>query len=357
MNAKVFFVSFAFSAAWIILSDFIVHSLFPVAAHSDIQHLKGILYVLISNLVLAWFVQREIRVLHTHTKIYFNRSIFFVASLYSITWILVTDYLVYSYFLTDSLVFQTAKGLFYVFTWSLLVAWFAKKELTLSQKLFPLLKTSQVGQFTGMMIHEVRTPMTLILYYAGQITEHSEKEVLIKSRIIKNIQSLDKTITFFHKLSRNEALDSSETSEKICLSELLNEVSQQILKGESRINFINQIPNELVLTGSYGLLSHLFMNLIKNASEYLGDLNEENLEIVTTAKVHDHQVVIRLENSGSQLTEAQMERLFTPHTTKLSEGGTGFGLLISQQIVQAHKGNLRFDMNANRPAFEISLPI
>ena len=53
----------------------------------------------------------------------------------------------------------------------------------------------------------------------------------------------------------------------------------------------------------------------------------------------EREVEITIQDTGRGMTEAVRERLFEPFfSTK--EGGTGLGLSVSQQILQAHGGTL-----------------
>lgn len=354
MNSKVFFISFTLSAVWIVLTDNLAYLLFPESLQSDVQHIKGIFYALSSNLVLSWYVQREVRLITHVNRPLINRTIFLVSSIYSVLWIIVSDRLVYAHFLEDSLTIQTAKGLIYVFTWSLLVSWFAQREIRLNQQLFPLLKSSHVGRFASLLIHEVRNPMSMIQYCATQIPESSGKEVKIKQGLIRSIESLDSTIQFLYKISRDELLEHKDISEKIYIAELIDEVSQKVLKEDSRINFLNKIAKSFVLRGSYGLLSHLFSHLFNNAVETLNDVHQSQLEISASAVIRDDKMIIRFENSGQRLMRRRVENLFTAES---SDGESGFGLIICRKIAEAHRGSLDFDKDSSHPAFLLTLPL
>lgn len=53
-------------------------------------------------------------------------------------------------------------------------------------------------------------------------------------------------------------------------------------------------------------------------------------------------VEVRIEDSGQGIAEEDTEKLFMPfYSTK--ENGTGLGLVLAQQIVKVHGGQIRFD--------------
>ena len=99
---------------------------------------------------------------------------------------------------------------------------------------------------------------------------------------------------------------------------------------------------------SFGLLTRLFLNLIKNAREALGQSGR--VEIETKISAEDHRstpgsrpsplVLIRIRDTGCGIPADELERIFTPYYTTKS-GGSGLGLAICQKIVEDHRGFLK----------------
>jgi nitrogen fixation/metabolism regulation signal transduction histidine kinase len=84
-------------------------------------------------------------------------------------------------------------------------------------------------------------------------------------------------------------------------------------------------------------LEQALINLVKNALESQG---EAGGEVVVTARASDDGLAIAVTDSGPGI--ANPDNLFVPFfTTK--PGGSGVGLALSRQIIEAHGGTLRLD--------------
>jgi two-component system nitrogen regulation sensor histidine kinase NtrY len=100
-------------------------------------------------------------------------------------------------------------------------------------------------------------------------------------------------------------------------------------------------------------LEQVLINLIKNAVDAVlltpeGALSPEAVTILWTTHATDVEIVIRDEGVGLLETE----NLFVPfYTTK--ETGSGIGLLLSRQIIEAHHGTLILRNRADRSGCEV----
>ena len=100
-------------------------------------------------------------------------------------------------------------------------------------------------------------------------------------------------------------------------------------------------------------LEQVLINLIKNAAEsvLLASEQEFGPEAVTVFwMVHGKDLEICIRDEGVGLTDT--ENLFVPfYTTK--ETGSGIGLLLSRQIIEAHQGTLMLRNRIERPGCEV----
>jgi nitrogen fixation/metabolism regulation signal transduction histidine kinase len=104
-------------------------------------------------------------------------------------------------------------------------------------------------------------------------------------------------------------------------------------------------------------LEQALINLIKNAAEavLLSATNSSNPEAVTVLwNRHSKDLELWVRDKGIGLT--QTENLFVPfYTTK--QTGSGIGLLLSRQIVEAHKGTLLLRNRPDGPGCEVEIKL
>jgi two-component system nitrogen regulation sensor histidine kinase GlnL len=113
------------------------------------------------------------------------------------------------------------------------------------------------------------------------------------------------------------------------------------------------------------LLTQLFLNLIRNAMEAVG---EGGVVKVTSRVLADYSmnqkgerrarmVAIDIADNGPGIAADVLEHLFTPFFTTKSKG-TGLGLAICQKIVSEHRGMIKVDSEPSRgTVFTVMLPL
>jgi len=104
-------------------------------------------------------------------------------------------------------------------------------------------------------------------------------------------------------------------------------------------------------------LEQALINLVKNAADSVLLASENNIgpEAVTISwAVHTKDLEIWIRDEGIGLTET--ENLFVPfYTTKQS--GSGIGLLLSRQILEAHQGALMLRKRTDRTGCEVEVKL
>jgi len=97
----------------------------------------------------------------------------------------------------------------------------------------------------------------------------------------------------------------------------------------------------------------------RNAAEALSDLPRDQKRELSLQGRSDHShVIIRLTDTGPGIKPEEVGKIFhVGHTTK-GKGGTGLGLYLSQQIIQAHNGTIEVSSPPGHgTTFTIRLPV
>lgn len=108
-------------------------------------------------------------------------------------------------------------------------------------------------------------------------------------------------------------------------------------------------------------LDQVLLNLVKNAAEALGDHPETTARIALRLS-HDPArrfALCEVEDTGCGIPESDLGLVFRPYfTTKSPERGTGLGLSVVKQIVEAHGGKIAVRSVEGRGSlFVVSLPM
>lgn len=110
-------------------------------------------------------------------------------------------------------------------------------------------------------------------------------------------------------------------------------------------------------------LLQVFLNLVRNAVQALGDIQQPRILLKTRIQRkftigHDqHPMVLRVEviDNGNGIDPSLAETLFFPMVSGRPEG-TGLGLSIAQSIVNRHKGLIKFENQSEQTVFSVYLP-
>ena len=98
------------------------------------------------------------------------------------------------------------------------------------------------------------------------------------------------------------------------------------------------------------------MNILSNAGDALLDFNIPNptIRIECSNDGNFHRITIH--DNGPGIPPTVLSKIFQPFTTEGKADGTGLGLTIVKQYVDAHGGNIHA-FNDNGAVFDIRLPL
>ncbi len=101
-------------------------------------------------------------------------------------------------------------------------------------------------------------------------------------------------------------------------------------------------------------INQVWTNLIHNAIQAM---NQQGI-LEVFFKQADSKVVIEIHDSGKGIPMEVQEKIFKPFFTTKSRGeGSGLGLSISKQIIEAHGGTMSFTSEPGHTVFRVELPI
>jgi len=138
------------------------------------------------------------------------------------------------------------------------------------------------------------------------------------------------------------------------LKSILNIARNQI---KHRADVHLSLGNLPMIECSPSQIDQVFLNLIVNAAQAMPEGKQGLIHIKTDC--NEEQAWIEVQDNGSGMTAAVLEKIFDPFfTTKGPGKGTGLGLSVSHSIIQQHGGTLSAISTVGvGTTFKITLPI
>ena len=196
--------------------------------------------------------------------------------------------------------------------------------------------------------HELRTPLASIVGFAELLVERQPDEAT-RARYLGTIYSEGKRLTNlindFLDLQRIEAGQFTLALEPVEVGGVLREQAE-LFSGQSILHTIDlELPDDPVpILGERERIAQVTGNLLSNAIKYSPGGGPVEIRMVESpgsvrVSVSDHGLGIPRDQQRNLFTK--FFRVDTSDTRKI--GGTGLGLALSEEIVEAHGGRMGFD--------------
>lgn len=203
--------------------------------------------------------------------------------------------------------------------------------------------------------HQLRTPLSLIEIYADLLLQNLSDNPLKEQAqsICKIVQEIN---TSLKRLTRLDAFSLAEPRQ-YDLSQIVAESIgklQPCLAQKSISILYEQAcePSSLMLTGDPWQMKQVFTNLFNNAIAF----SPENAMITCQWRLTQDEVLIGICDQGPGFSANDLANLFTPFYSR-RQNGTGLGLVIARDIIQAHQGRLWADnLPSGGAIISIALP-
>lgn len=98
-------------------------------------------------------------------------------------------------------------------------------------------------------------------------------------------------------------------------------------------------PSDLIVYADENLISHVVINLFKNAIQAITSSQREGIITFKAYSDTDEAVIIKISNNGPLIPKEEEEHIFVPFFTTRHDG-SGIGLSISRQIMHLSGGSL-----------------
>lgn len=236
-----------------------------------------------------------------------------------------------------------------------------EKELQETQmRLMQTEKMASLGSLAAGVAHEINNPLGGILIYASLLMEDFEDQndprVQDLKRIIEEATRCKEIVKSLLEFARQAESKFESVMVNKAIEDILFFLEKQALF--HNIQIVKEFdPNLPPIQGDSNQIKQVFMNLMVNAAEAMGEKGG-TLTIKTEANPDGSSITIIFKDTGPGIPPAIQSKIFDPFfTTKEVGKGTGLGLSTSYGIIQSHHGSIEVESFPGKGAtFKIVFP-
>jgi len=223
--------------------------------------------------------------------------------------------------------------------------------------------------FSSDLAHEIRNPLTS-LKSASEVLENTsdnEKRKKLIKIISNDVERIERLITDYSQMLKDEASLSRAKMTKIDLTSVVNSVVEDFNSDLSNsnknvkinINHSNLNGSELNVLGAEGKLEQIIANLLDNAVSF--SPSNSKITVMCGIKKKEAQLVIKDEGPG--FNEKNIDKIFNRFYSNRPEKfgeHSGLGLNIVKNIIELHGGSIiASNQSGNKKGarIEVLLPI
>jgi signal transduction histidine kinase len=210
------------------------------------------------------------------------------------------------------------------------------------------------NDFINIAAHELRAPIQPILGMAEVLRRRSTGEEKIDTSGKEDIEYLDIIIRNAKRLLRLEQniLDMTKIESKSLkldkerfdliekITNVVNDFSNDLSKEKIELvyTFKHKSQSEPILVSADKVrIFEVISNLLSNAIKFTAGSDKKRITI--NAEKRDGEAVVNIKDTGPGIKPEVLPKLFSKFVTN-SPGGTGVGLFISKNIIEAHGGKI-----------------
>ncbi|KAF0218861.1 MAG: two-component system NtrC family nitrogen regulation sensor histidine kinase [Geobacteraceae bacterium] len=228
-------------------------------------------------------------------------------------------------------------------------------------------RLSTVGTLAAGLAHEIKNPLGGIKG-AAQLLEREireDSELRDYTRVVlKEVERVNKIVDELLDLASPRKLALAPVNLHKILGDII--ILQKGVFADKRITFQQKFdPSIPPILADEALMTQLFLNLIKNAVEAVGETGQikvvsrvwSDYSMTQKGERRSRMVAIEVSDDGPGIKKEELEQLFTPFFTTKAKG-TGLGLAICQKIVTEHRGMIKVDSDPGKgTTFTVMLPL
>lgn len=232
------------------------------------------------------------------------------------------------------------------------------------EKIIERMKT----EFVSLAAHQLRTPLSAIKWTLKTLLDEDLGKITLEQRdfIEKTYQSNERMISLINDLLNVTRIEEGRYLYKLTLVDI-GEVIQMAVKPykdeivRKKIKFEFKRPQENLPQVSIDIekVTLAIQNLLDNAVRY----SQPGGEVTISLNRDKKNIEFSIKDTGVGIPKDQQERIFTKffratNVARIDTEGSGLGLFIAKNIIEAHGGKIWFESAEEAGAtFHFTLPV
>ena len=214
-------------------------------------------------------------------------------------------------------------------------------------------ENSKLQLFINIAAHELRTPIMPIVGYSEILQEDIGDRKEIRG-IIYNAKRLDQLAGNILEGAKIEnqtlQLDYGQFNLKDILTDIIDDYNNLLTIKESKDVKLRYEPKDILIVADKVRVGRVISNLLNNAIKFTskGEITISVIELKDNNNDDDDdgngEIQVNIKDTGTGLSPAILPKLFSKFVSTDS-GGTGLGLFVSRNIVEAHGGKIQAQNN------------
>lgn len=207
-------------------------------------------------------------------------------------------------------------------------------------------ENSKLQLFINIAAHELRTPIMPIVGYSEILQEDIGDRKEIRG-IIYNAKRLDQLAGNILEGAKIEnqtlQLHYEEFNLKDILTDIIDDYNNLLTIKESKDVKLRYEPKDILIVADKVRVGRVISNLLNNAVKFTSR-GEITISVIELKHNGNGEIQVNIKDTGTGLSPAILPKLFSKFVSTDS-GGTGLGLFVSKNIVEAHGGKIQAQNN------------
>ncbi len=215
---------------------------------------------------------------------------------------------------------------------------------------------SNLGKFSSMILHDLKNPIAIIKAY----TEMLSGDKSLPEKTHKYLSNINNEVERLNNLA-GELLDYSRGDIRLnmnivniddFIAKLKTSIESRFSNKNIKIKLENSCSTPVLF--DYERFLRVMMNLAENARKAIG---KEGCFCITVSE-KDSFITFIVQDDGEGMDKETMKHIFEPFYSSSKRGGTGLGMVIVKNVVEAHDGHMEVDSSpGNGTKITITIPV